>query len=274
MADRILLDLFATLPEGFISDIISLTSAVDAARLSVISKGFKAAAESDSVWTKFLPLDLNGILLRSRSPVVYSNKKELYSALCNSPILLDDGTKLSFSLDKRTGKKCFMVAARELDITWGNKQFYWELKSHPDSRFSEVANLRSVCWLDIRAVIATNMLSATTDYAAYLVFRLSDTAYGLESAKSLVRFVSQESDEEAENRANWVNLFGGEPSGGSQTSNELPRERSDGWMEVEMGSFYNDRGDDGDVEARLIEIWDLNWKSGLIVEGIEFRPKS
>ncbi|XP_019181491.1 PREDICTED: F-box protein At2g02240-like [Ipomoea nil] len=270
------MDFFASLPEGLISDIISLTSAVDAARLSVISRVFKAAAESDSVWGRFLPQDLSDILLRSRSPVVFSNMKELYFTLCNSPILLDDGSKLSFSLDKSSGKKCFMIAARELDITWGNKQYYWELKPHPDSRFSEVANLRSVCWLDIRGVITTNMLSATTDYAAYLVFRLSDMACGLESAKSLVRFVSQECDEEAENRADGVSLFGGQSNrrGGSQTSNELRRERSDGWMEVELGSFYNDQGDDGDVEARLIEIWDLNWKSGLIVEGIEFRPKS
>nr|GMD67860.1 F-box protein PP2-B10-like [Ipomoea batatas] len=267
------MDYFATLPEGCIAEILSCTSAEDAARLSATTKAFRAAAESETVWYRLLPPDLADIISRSVSPVVYSNAKELYFSLCNSPILLDGG-KLSFSLDKRSGKKCFMIAARELNISWGNNRSYWVLKSHPDSRFSEVANLRSVCWLDIRAVIATNMLSATTDYAAYLVFRLSDTAYGLESAKSLVRFVSQESDEEAENRANWVNLFGGEPSGGSQTSNELPRERSDGWMEVEMGSFYNDQGDDGDVEARLIEISDLNWKSGLIVEGIEFRPKS
>ncbi|XP_019162108.1 PREDICTED: F-box protein SKIP3-like [Ipomoea nil] len=148
MADRSLsvsgMDFFASLPEGFISDIISLTSAVDAARLSVISKVFKAAAEPDSVWGRFLLQDLNDILLRSRSPVVFSNKKELYFTLCNSPILLNDGSKLvrrpfselyftlcnspillndgsklSFSLDKRSGKKCFMIAARELDITLG-----------------------------------------------------------------------------------------------------------------------------------------------------------
>lgn len=42
-------------------------------------------------------------------------------------------------------------------------------------------------------------------------------------------------------------------------------------MEIELGEFYNDEGDDGEVEMRLREISD--WKSGLIVEGIEVRPK-
>ncbi|KAM3199503.1 hypothetical protein P3L10_031863 [Capsicum annuum] len=33
-----------------------------------------------------------------------------------------------------------------------------------------------------------------------------------------------------------------------------PRKRSDGWMEVELGNFFNDLGEDGDIEARLMEI--------------------
>lgn len=108
------------------------------------------------------------------------------------------------------------------------------------------------------------MLSAATNYAAYLVFRLSDSPYGLDSTKTMVRFVNRESDEDAENGGNMVSLL---------DSNELRRWRNDGWMEVEMGRFYNDGVDDGDVEARLAQIWEMNWKSGLIVQGIEFRPE-
>ncbi|XP_019181487.1 PREDICTED: putative F-box protein PP2-B12 isoform X1 [Ipomoea nil] len=274
------MDYFAHLPEGCISEILSLTSPEDTARLSATSKGFKAAAESDSVWNRFLPPDLTDIISRSASPVVYSNKKELYFTLCNSPILLDDGAKLSFSVDKRSGKKCFMIAARELNISWGNNRSYWVLKSHPDSRFSKVASLRSICRLDIRGKIGAQMLSETTNYAAYLVFRLVDNPYGSEPANAVVRFASRESVEEAEMRANRVILCGGqfkrrgftrEFGGGNRR--QVCRERSDGWMEVEMGRFFVDGGvDDGDVEARLIETLDLNWKSGLIVEGIEFRP--
>lgn len=52
-----------------------------------------------------------------------------------------------------------------------------------------------------------------------------------------------------------------------------PRARADGWMEVTMGDFYNGNLDDGTIEIRLMEHRSLNWKSGLIVEGVEIRPK-
>ena len=53
----------------------------------------------------------------------------------------------------------------------------------------------------------------------------------------------------------------------------LPRARGDGWMEVEMGEFFNEQGEDGSVLCGLKEVDNYNRKSGLIVEGIELRPK-
>lgn len=53
---------------------------------------------------------------------------------------------------------------------------------------------------------------------------------------------------------------------------QYPRARDDGWKEVEMGVFYNGNLDDGAIEIRLTENTSLNWKSGLILEGIEIRP--
>ena len=42
-------------------------------------------------------------------------------------------------------------------------------------------------------------------------------------------------------------------------------ERKDGWIEIELGYFYNDQGDE--------EVKGEHLKGGLIVEGIEIRPK-
>lgn len=44
-------------------------------------------------------------------------------------------------------------------------------------------------------------------------------------------------------------------------------------MESELGEFFIDRGNDGEVEMRLMETDFLDWKYGLVVEGIEARPK-
>lgn len=32
----------------------------------------------------------------------------------------------SFAIDKRSGKKCYMIGARRLSITWGDTQTYWQ----------------------------------------------------------------------------------------------------------------------------------------------------
>ncbi|PIN17714.1 hypothetical protein CDL12_09624 [Handroanthus impetiginosus] len=269
-----------------------MTSTFPNSDVNTQTKGFNAASKSDIVWGRFLPSDYSQIVSRSVSPVVYDTKKELYLSLCHSPIVLDGG-KLSFSLEKRSGKKCYMVGARELIISWGDNPSFWEWISYADSRFSEVGRLITVCWLDIRGKIKTQMLSPNTTYGAYLVFKLAERCYGLELANAVVRFVDNEADNDAEERAITVHLqqakarnrarrlTGQVPvrilnvqNGAQRQTGQVPERRSDGWMEIELGDFYNDEGYDGDVEARLIEIKRLYGKSGLIVEGIEFRPKT
>ncbi|GJM87259.1 hypothetical protein PR202_ga03196 [Eleusine coracana subsp. coracana] len=50
-----------------------------------------------------------------------------------------------------------------------------------------------------------------------------------------------------------------------------PHGRIDGWMELKMGEFYNKDVDNGEVCIKLMET--SGSKTGLIVRGIEVRPK-
>ncbi|RVW97868.1 putative F-box protein PP2-B12 [Vitis vinifera] len=59
---------------------------------------------------------------------------------------------------------------------------------------------------------------------------------------------------------------------GFQGEERVPYEREDGWFEVELGEFYNDGGDE-EVKMSLREVKGVHLKGGLIVEGIEIRPK-
>ncbi|GFY82593.1 phloem protein 2-B10 [Actinidia rufa] len=209
------MDYFSTLPEGCVSDILSLTSPPDACRSSAISKGFKSVADSDAVWDRFLPSDHQAIISRAESPVVFSTKKQLFSRLAHSHILIDGGKLvtpisspfstymhtyiLSFALDKKSGKKCYMIGARALSIIWGSSPQYWKWMSLPhQSRFLEVANLRDVCWLDIRGKLETRFLSPKTAYISYLVFKVAEQEYGLENlpAKAWVRVVGERAGDE------------------------------------------------------------------------------
>lgn len=254
------------MPMDVLSEILSLTSPMEASRFAVISKGFKASADADTVWDKFLLSDWPEILSRAVSPVTYATKKELYLSLCHSPILLNNG-ELSFCIEKRSGKKCYMVGARGLGIIWlGNTPWYWDWRTHPESRFSEVAQLKSVCWLEITGGIDTRILSWKTSYGVYLVYKLDEVFYGLESATTHMRFL----DGRVKLDVREVALLHLQPA--SAGDGQAPLMRDDGWMEVEMGCFYNDRGDDGDFMVKLKGLEGHNWKSGLILQGIEFRP--
>nr|CAN62661.1 hypothetical protein VITISV_027495 [Vitis vinifera] len=161
----------SALPEGCIARILACTSPRDACRMSVVSPEFLSAAESDALWQTFLPDDYQEIIggsSESSARLDFSSKKELFFRLCNSPLLIDGGKK-SFWLDKESGKKCYMLAGRELTIIWSSIPI-----------FSEVANLKLVWWLEINGKMNTCILSPRTNYVVYLVFQRNDRFHGFE----------------------------------------------------------------------------------------------
>ncbi|CAH1436327.1 unnamed protein product [Lactuca virosa] len=91
----------SVLPEGCLSEILSLTSPRDVCRAASISKGFNIAADSDPVWERFLPPDYREIIGRAVSPVVvFGSKKQLYFFLSDSHIILHRGY-LKKAVDQR-----------------------------------------------------------------------------------------------------------------------------------------------------------------------------
>lgn len=287
------------LPEGCIANVLSLTSPRDASRLSVVATTFQSAAESDAVWDRFLPPDYREIVYRSSDgpdSMSLGSKKELFLYLCDHPISIDGGS-MSFSLEKRSGKKCYMLAARSLAIVWADTPRYWRWTSLPESRFSEVAELLDVCWFDISGKINTSMLSPDTNYAAYFVFTTKSRTYGFDdqSAEGAVGISGHARkaqtvflDTEAARRYMYqivprrFGLFHQmadilrrevNPPSESEAQARYPQQRSDGWIEVELGEFLVKRGQDVELKMSLTEVKVGNWKSGLVVEGIEIRPK-
>ncbi|AED93325.2 phloem protein 2-B12 [Arabidopsis thaliana] len=190
---------FLDLPEECIATMISFTSPFDACRISAVSKLLRSAADSNTTWERFLPSDYRMYIDNSLSR--FSNK-QLFLRFCESPLLIEDG-RTSFWMEKRSGKKCWMLSARKLDIVWVDSPEFWIWVSIPDSRFEEVAGLLMVCWFEIR---------------------------------------------------------------GTQES------REDGWLEIELGEYYVGF-DDEEIEMSVLETREGGWKGGIIVQGIEIRPK-
>lgn len=129
-------------------------------------------------------------------------------------------------------------------------------------RFSEVAKLRSMGWIHIQGKIKTEILSKNTMYAAYLVFLL-ESKEGLRSSNTVLRLTPNENSNKNGIKKERIE---------SRETGKIAKMRGDGWLEIEMGRFYNSSEDEGEVEAWLTEINSPYDKSGLIVHGIEFRP--
>ncbi|CAN1130709.1 F-box protein At2g02240 [Linum perenne] len=307
------------LPEDIIANVLSFTSPLESCRLALVSSTFWSASVSDIVWERFLPPDYLSILSRSNQPssFISDSKKDLFRRLCHSPVLIDGGKK-SFSLDKRSGSKCFMISSRDLFIVWGDTPRYWKWNPEPDSRFGEAAELVGVCWLEVKGTIATSMLSPATLYTAVLVFKSHHGAYGfdyqpvevsvgLTGCEKNVRSAFVDVGIERRRRLQVVTIprrlggFGrfsrgrvtgsgfinthnnprpiheideGRDDGGAGEGGGMyPKERGDGWFEVELGEFFTKEGEDGELELCVNEVKGGNWKGGLIIQGIEIRPK-
>ncbi|XP_062220918.1 F-box protein SKIP3-like [Phragmites australis] len=106
----------ARLPEELLSVALSLTTPPDACRAAAVSRAFRAAADSDAVWSRFLPRDLPPLAAGEFSPA--ASKKEMFLCLSDGPTLLADGLRIIW-LDRRTAGKCHMLSARALKSCLG-----------------------------------------------------------------------------------------------------------------------------------------------------------
>ncbi|XP_047320768.1 putative F-box protein PP2-B12 [Impatiens glandulifera] len=266
--------LLKMLPEDCLHTILSLASPKDVCSFSLVSSFSHIVANHDVVWEKFLPSDYREIMGRAipiHRPIEFSSMKDLYFRLCDEPLLIDNGNQ-SFSLERSTGKKCYMLSAKLLSITWGDDPMSWAwISSYPNSRFEKTAYLRSMCWLGIKGKIKTNILSPNTTYGAYLVLNISHNSYGLDVIPSET---SMEVGEKVVSRGS-VYLCRNEVDMVKQRSGDLPAKREDGWLEVELGEvFIGEEGnDDEELKMSLMEMKGYQLKGGLVVQGIEIRPK-
>lgn len=53
-----------------------------------------------------------------------------------------------------------------------------------------------------------------------------------------------------------------------------PEGRDDGWMEIELGEFETREGEDDEITMSLTEVKGYQLKGGIVIDGIEVRPKS
>ncbi|KAG7030227.1 F-box protein PP2-B15, partial [Cucurbita argyrosperma subsp. argyrosperma] len=273
------------LPEDCVSAILSLTTPTDAGKLSLVSSTFRSAAESDVVWSRFLPKNYAEIV--AASDISPANRHSVRREKLSSDS--------SFELERFSGKICYTLSARELAITWSSDPLCWSWKSDPQSRFAEVAELRASSWVEIHGRTRTGRLSPNTLYGAYLVVKISEKGYGLDlmpaqvcvqlgdalqsSQGSVWLRRKEQSNLKMESlfygnrRERAIKLFAAD-LGDNFDSNGIRdlRQRDDGWSEIELGEFFTGE-DDEHLTMSFLETKGFQLKSGLVVQAIQIRPK-
>ncbi|KAJ1695763.1 hypothetical protein LUZ63_012461 [Rhynchospora breviuscula] len=277
---------FNVLPQDCFAHVISFTSPRHACILSLLSSSFRSAVDSDVTWERFLPSDYASLLSRAVQPVQYASKKELYLRLCDHPLQIDGG-KLSFGLKKSTGAKCFTIPACKMNMPAGYGDIkYWKFISLSDSRFPKgVMLIHKITGrhTQISGRIDSKILSSHTIYAPYLIFRTAKaveldemsflrstvTISELSECKQKVFLRPPSNPTEFSQCKRYLYLC---KTGNHTLDVKWPKKRIDGWMEVEMGQFYNENWEDREVEISLRVIHGLI-TAGIVFLGVEFRPK-
>lgn len=278
------------LPESCVSLILILNTPRDVCRLSTVSQTFRLAGNSDSVWEKMLPIQYRHLLERLDSPLEFSSKRELYFSLCH-PNLIDGRTKM-FWIERATGKLCFILSPRDLHITWGDDNRYWHWISRDDSSFKEIAELVTVCWLEVRGQFDLKLLSPGSTYAISFRLKLNESRRGITRNfghramvppwprpygwnHKPVKFSVTTPDGDHQIYARYLSDLD-KPVENNEYQMTPFRHVEDGWIEFDAGRFVvEEEGDNpGKIEFCMREWEGGNWKGGLLLDGIKIQPTS
>lgn len=209
-------------------------------------------------------IDYNEIIKRSGKDVQNASKEELYFHLSKG-ILIDKGEKL-FSLSKVNKETCHMLPAKAVLHNPSNVMFC-EPPIQSRCRFAEVAEILSHQDIRIKCDIETQMLSADTTYACFLVFKISEKCRGLKcpvKARDLLPNRKERTKIVYLTSPNTVNL---------DKIKWIPHEREDGWMEIRVWEIIYDNTHNDEFVPMDLKLTSFEGTMrGLIVCGIEFRP--
>ncbi|XP_071739322.1 F-box protein At2g02240-like [Rutidosis leptorrhynchoides] len=220
--------------------------------------------------TEFFPVEKESEKLKGVKQVLKSNLNIDQGQLLSTDKKSEDtsDTEKVSSLSGENVKKHLMLSAKEfLYNPPGLKSFHFEPSDEP--RFQDVTELLQEQVIRIKYKIEIEKLSRFTEYACYLVFKLSEKCRGLYGPVKVRDLLNQKNT-----ATKFIYFRSPAPYNQHDYANWVPKERKDGWMEVMVWNF-NSKYKHGKVKIpmNLQLIAYEGTISGLIVCGLELRPK-
>ncbi|XP_076881469.1 uncharacterized protein LOC143529594 [Bidens hawaiensis] len=169
------------------------------------------------------------------------------------------------SLNEVNGKKHLMLSAKAALYNSSDLELFVP-KPTPKSRFEEVLELLPQQIFRISCTVKSQMLSRDADYVCYLVFKLSENCnemHGPVKVRDLLQKIKVSEFVYFRTPSPW-NIH---------NITQIPKQRSDGWMEVNVKKFNSNLELENDCVRVNLKILSYEGSlSGLIVSGLEFRP--
>ncbi|PHT64261.1 hypothetical protein T459_31931 [Capsicum annuum] len=253
-------NILSLLPEDCTEKVLVFTSPVDVCRVSVVSKSLQSAADSDSVWEKFLPSDYQSIISASLTPIPdFGSKKDLFPEVVK--------LRRVWWLEIRGTIRVGVLSPRTSYVAY----IVYKLKNDHGFHFRPSEVSVGVCGVELDTQFAFLVPKGRQYHPYKSIYRMSSaTEDELEQL---------DDDNEEAVYIYFPCPYGRGPLLPVRASNLVQSNirrrqlRDDGWFEIELGEFYTENEDDC-IEMSLKEVNDcLSPKDGLIVEGIEIRPR-
>ncbi|CAO2839421.1 unnamed protein product [Amaranthus hypochondriacus] len=140
------------IPEACVACVFLYLTPPEICNLARLNRAFRGAASSDGVWETKLPPNYQD-LLQLLPPERYQdlNKKDIFALLARS-VSFDDDSKQVW-VDKVTGRVCFSISAKAMEITGIEDRRYWTWMPTEESRFQVVAYLQQIWWFEVDGAV-------------------------------------------------------------------------------------------------------------------------
>ncbi|GJW89845.1 kinase-like domain, phloem protein 2-like protein [Tanacetum coccineum] len=172
-----------------------------------------------------------------------------------------------FWLGEVNGKKLLVLSAKATLYNFFKVDLFTS-KPSAHSRFQEVMELLPQPVFYLKCTVKSQMLSLGTEYACYLLFKLSEENQGMHNPVKVRDILHQENKE-----AEFFVYFMTPSKLNIHDFTRVPKQREDGWMEIQVWKFnstHEFKDDSLSIDMKFIS--HEGTMSGLILRGLEFRP--
>ncbi|PWA83408.1 protein kinase-like domain, Phloem protein 2-like protein [Artemisia annua] len=170
-----------------------------------------------------------------------------------------------FFLSEVNGKIHLMLSAEEVLFNSPELKVF-HLKPSPESRFLNVMELLHRQVFRIKYKIESEKLSPFTEYACYLVYKLSETCQGLHCPVKVRDLLHRKKKETKI-------IYFRSPAPMNQHDASVPKQRKDGWMEVMVWKFDSkSKFGNNRIPINLKLITYEGTMLGLTICGLDLRP--